>query len=230
MTNLPNTKTSTQMDLISSKIAQAKQTQKLNKSEVQQIFEVITKGLMILGLRGDRLPTNPELQYMVNMLQEDYGNLPIGELDLAFELMVKGKLDENPETYQNFSVLYLTRMLSAYARFVVANYQEKPKELPQIEYKPEEIDLDFIYQVYKDSKDKDFRRIFMALDAFNFIFKNNLYNFNVEEIYEEVVKHIKYSVVDAATRRAAKELMADDNQMEFMCRRLVVKKYFDTLK
>ena len=185
---------------------------------------------MILGLRGDRLPTNPELQYMVNMLKEDYGNLPIGELDLAFELMVKGKLDENPETYQNFSVLYLTRMLSAYARFVVANYQEKPKELPQIEYKPEEIDLDFIYQVYRDSKDKDFRRIFMALDAFNFIFKNNLYNFNVDEIYEEVVKHIKFSVVDSATRRAAKELMADDNQMEFMCRRLVVKKYFDTLK
>ncbi len=229
MTNLPNSKTSTQMDLITSKIQQAKQTQKLNKSEVQQIFEIITKGLMILGLRGDRLPTNPELQYMVNMLKEDYGNLPIGELDLAFELMVKGKLDENPETYQNFSVLYLTRMLSAYARFVVANYQEKPKELPQIEYKPEEIDIDFIYQVYKESKDKDFRRIFMALDAFNFIFKNNLYNFNVSEIYDEVVEHIKYSVVDSATRMAAKELLADDNQMEFMCRRLVVKKYFDTL-
>ena len=229
MTNLPNSKTSTQMDLITSKIQQAKQTQKLNKSEVQQIFEIITKGLMILGLRGDRLPTNPELQYMVNMLKEDYGNLPIGELDLAFELMVKGKLDENPETYQNFSVLYLTRMLSAYARFVVANYQEKPKELPQIEYKPEEIDIDFIYQVYKESKDKDFRRIFMALDAFNFIFKNNLFNFNVSEIYDEVVEHIKYSVVDSATRRAARELMADDNQMEFMCRRLVVKKYFDNL-
>lgn len=188
---------------------------------------------MLLGLRGDKLPTKPEVEYMVTMLQEDYGNLPIGELDLAFELMVKGKLDENPETYQNFSVLYLTRMLSAYARFVVANYQEKPKELPQLEnidYRTHEIDLDFIYEVYKESKDKDFRRIFMALDAFNFIFKNNLYNFNVDEIYDEVVKHIKYSVVDSATRRAAKELMADDNQMEFMCRRLVVKKYFDTLK
>ena len=184
---------------------------------------------MLLGLRGDKLPTKPEVEYMVNMLQEDYGNLPIVELDLAFELMVKGKLDENPETYQNFSVLYLTRMLSAYARFVVANYQEKPKELPKIEYKTEEIDLDFIYQVYKESKDKDFRRIFMALDAFNFIFKNNLYNFNVDDIYEEVVKHIKYSVVDSATRRAARELMADDNHMEFMCRRLVVKKYFETL-
>lgn len=184
---------------------------------------------MLLGLRGDKLPTKPEVEYMVNMLQEDYGNLPIGELDLAFELMVKGKLDENPETYQNFSVLYLTRMLSAYARFIVSNYQEKPKELPQLENKTEPIDLDFIYKVYKESKDKDFRRIFMALDAFNFIFKNNLYNFNVDDIYEEVVKHIKFSVVDSASRRAAKELMADDNQMEFMCRRLVVKKYFDTL-
>jgi hypothetical protein len=184
---------------------------------------------MLLGLRGDKLPTKPEVEYMVTMLQEDYGNLPIGELDLAFELMVKGKLDENPETYQNFSVLYLTRMLSAYARFVVANYQEKPKELPHIEYKTEEIDLDFIYQVYRDSKDKDFRRIFMALDAFNFIFKNNLYNFNVDEIYEEVVHNLKLCVVDSATRRAVRELLADDNQMEFMCRRLVVKKYFDTL-
>ena len=212
------------------RVSTMKKTEKLKNSQTASIIEVITKGMLLLGLKGDKLPSMPELQYMVNMLKEDYGHLPIGELDLAFELMVKGKLDENPETYQNFSVLYLTRMLSAYARFVVANYQEKPKELPQIEYKPEEIDLDFIYQVYRDSKDKDFRRIFMALDAFNFIFKNNLYNFNVDEIYDEVVKHIKYSVVDSATRRAAKELMADDNQMEFMCRRLVVKKYFDTLK
>lgn len=212
------------------RVSTMKKTEKLKNSQTASIIEVITKGMLLLGLKGDKLPSMPELQYMVNMLKDDYGHLPIGELDLAFELMVKGKLDENPETYQNFSVLYLTRMLSAYARFVVANYQEKPKELPQIEYKSEEIDIDFIYQVYKDSKDKDFRRIFMALDAFNFIFKNNLYNFNVDEIYEEVVKHIKYSVVDSATRRAAKELMADDNQMEFMCRRLVVKKYFDTLK
>jgi hypothetical protein len=210
-----------------------KKTEKLKNSQTASIIEVITKGMLLLGLKGDKLPSMPELQYMVNMLKEDYGHLPIGELDLAFELMVKGKLDENPETYQNFSVLYLTRMLSAYARFVVANYQEKPKELPQLEnidYRTHEIDLNFIYEVYRDSKDKDFRRIFMALDAFNFIFKNNLYNFNVEEIYDEVVEHIKYSVIDSATRRAAKELMADEDQMEFMCRRLVVKKYFDTLK
>lgn len=212
------------------RVSAMKKTEKLKNSQTIKIIEVITKGMLLLGLKGDRLPSKPELEYMVNMLKEDYGHLPIGELDLAFELMVKGKLDENPETYQNFSVLYLTRMLSAYARFVVANYQEKPKDLPQIEYKAEEIDLDFIYQVYKDSKDKDFRRIFMALDAFNFIFKNNLYNFNVEEIYQEVVKHIKYSVVDSATRRIAKELLQNEEQMEFMCRRLVVKKYFDTLK
>ena len=212
------------------RVSAMKKTEKLKNSQTIKIIEVITKGMLLLGLKGDRLPSKPELEYMVNMLKEDYGHLPIGELDLAFELMVKGKLDENPETYQNFSVLYLTRMLSAYARFVVANYQEKPKELPQIEYKAEEIDLDFIYQVYKDSKDKDFRRIFMALDAFNFIFKNNLYNFNVEEIYQEVVKLIKLSVVDSATRRAAKELLSNEEQMEFMCRRLVVKKYFDTLK
>lgn len=185
---------------------------------------------MLLGIKGDKLPVRQEIEYMVKMLQEDYGNLPIGELDLAFELMVKNKLDENPETYQNFSVLYLSRMLGSYARFITAHYVEEVVVIePARQIEPEKVDIDFIYQVYKKSRDKDFRRIFMALDAFNFILKNNLYNFNPDEIYQEVVNHIKYSVIDSATKRAAKELIEDDDKMEFMCRRLVVKKYFDTL-
>ena len=133
-----------------------KQTPKLKDLPFNQISPIIAKGLMLLGIKGEKLPTQVEIEYMVKMLQEDYKNLPIGELDLAFELMAKNKLDENAETYQNFSVLYLSKMLGAYARYVRANYEEQKKELKQIEQpKIEDIEMvEFAFDCYKKSKDK----------------------------------------------------------------------------
>lgn len=186
---------------------------------------------MLLGLRGDKLPTNPELQYMVNMLKEDYGNLPIGELDLAFELMVKGKLDEAPETYQNFSVLYLSRMMTSYARFVIANYQTPKKELPQLEApKPDEDELlEFIITTYQKQKDKTFDRIFMGLDAFRILNEKGQIEFNPEEVYERTLNELKARATDRAEMRRIKELINDEDRMEAMCRRMAVKIHLDKI-
>jgi hypothetical protein len=194
-------------------------------------MDILAKGLMILGIKGEKIPTIPELDYMTNMLQTDYGNLPIGELDLAFELMAKNKLDENPETYQNFSVLYLSRMMGAYARYVRANYQEPKQEFIQIEQpKLDNKEMfDFALDIYLKSKDKSFDKIFMALEVFKHILKNNLMDFNYSEIYNLTLNKLKERIIDRESKNKINEILRDEDQLENMCRRMAVKIYFDSL-
>ena len=101
-------------------ISKARNSPKLMDSDSQDILKIITKGMILLGVKGERLPSEFELNYISKMMKVDYANLPIGEFDLAFELCAKNKLDEVAETFQNFSVLYLTRMMGSYARWIRA--------------------------------------------------------------------------------------------------------------
>jgi hypothetical protein len=212
-------------------ITLAKQTTRLKDCHSNKIVDTIAKGLMILGLRGEMIPTPPEFNYMVDMLQKDYANLPIGELDLAFELMAKNKLDENPETYQNFSVLYLSRMMGAYARYVRANYQEPKQEFIQIEQPKLDTQemFDFVLDIYLKSKDKRFDTIFMALEVFKHILKNNLMEFNYSEIYNLTLIKLKERIIDRESKNKINEILRDEDQLENMCRRMAVKIYFDSL-
>lgn len=82
-------------------LLQAKKTKRILDCNPQEVLEIITQGMLLLGIKGDRLPTDFELKFMIQMMRQDYGNLPIGEFELAFDLIVKDKLDENSETYQN---------------------------------------------------------------------------------------------------------------------------------
>ena len=212
-------------------IIEAKKTTKLKDCHSNKVMDILAKGLMILGIKGEKIPTIPELDYMTNMLQTDYGNLPIGELDLAFELMAKNKLDENPETYQNFSVLYLSRMMGAYARYVRANYQEPKQEFIQIEQpKLDNKEMfDFALDIYLKSKDKSFDKIFMALEVFKHILKNNLMDFNYSEIYNLTLNKLKERIIDRESKNKINEILRDEDQLENMCRRMAVKIYFDSL-
>jgi hypothetical protein len=212
-------------------ITLAKQTTRLKDCHSNKVIDTLAKGLIILGIKGDKAPTEPELAYMINMLQTDYANLPIGELDLAFELMAKNKLDENPETYQNFSVLYLSRMMGAYARYVRANYQEPKQEFKQLEQpKLDNKEMfDFALDIYKKSKDKSFDKIFMALEVFKYILKNKLMEFNYSEIYNLTLIKLKERIIDRESKNKINEILRDEDQLENMCRRMAVKIYFDSL-
>jgi hypothetical protein len=213
------------------RITLAKQTTRLKDCHSNKVVDTLAKGLIILGIKGDKAPTEPELAYMINMLQTDYANLPIGELDLAFELMAKNKLDENPETYQNFSVLYLSRMMGAYARFVRSNYVEPKQDFIQIEQPKLDTQemFDFALDIYKKSKDKSFDKIFMALEVFKHILKNNLMEFNYSEIYNLTLIKLKERIVDRESKNKINEILKDEDQLENMCRRMAVKIYFDSL-
>ena len=192
-------------------------------------MEVITKGILLLGIKGEKMPTDFEFKYMVQMIRKDYTNLPIGEFELAFDLMVKDKLDENAETYQNFSVLYLSRMMSSYARWARQHHveEEKPKQIEGPKVSDDEV-LQMSFEVYK--KTKDWEHIFMGLKCFRILYDRNLIT-DIEGTLQRTEEAIKeqYKYADYKEKKELTKLLEDDEFMELACRRMAVAEYFKKL-
>lgn len=200
-------------------------------SDSQDILKIIGKGLVLLGIKGERIPSDFELGYMATMMKQDYTNLPIGEFELAFELCAKNKLDEVSETFQNFSVLYLSRMLGSYARWAKSNYQ--PEYIPEEkQIAAPEVDEDEIlnnsFAIYK--RNKDWEHIFMGLRCFKIIYKRGLvldFEGTLKRT-EDAIKN-KFRYADHKEKKQMKEILEDDEQMELNCRRMAVAEYFNNL-
>ena len=187
--------------------------------------------MILLGIKGDRLPSEFEMDYMAKMVKVDYANLPIGEFKLAFELMVKDKLDESPETYQNFSVIYLSRLMSSYARWAYKNQPkiqpEQTKQLAAPEVNDDEI-LKMSYDIY--NRNKYWQHIFMGLKCFNIIHKRGLIT-DTETTLKKTEEAIRkqYTYASHKERKEMNRLLEDDEYMELACRRMAVSEYFDKL-
>jgi len=210
---------------------EAKKTQRLADSSTKDIFNILTKAMILLGIKGDRLPSEFEMDYMAKMVKVDYANLPIGEFELAFDLMIKDKLDERAETYQNFSALYLSRLMGSYARWAYKNYVEEKIE-PEKQLAAPEVDEDEIlkmsYDIYK--KNKDWQHIFMGLKCFNIIHKRGLIT-DTEATLKKTEEAIRkqYTYASHKERKEMNRLLEDDEYMELACRRMAVAEYFDKL-
>jgi hypothetical protein len=200
-------------------------------SDSQDILKIITKGMILLGIKGERLPSEFELKYMSKMIKVDYGNLPIGEFDLAFELCAKNKLDEVAETFQNFSVIYLSRMMCSYARWVRLNYVSEPipetKKIEAPKVSDDEI-LQTSFEIYK--RNKDWEHIFNGLRCFNILYKREIIT-DFEGTLERTENAIreKFRYANHKEKKQMKEILEDDEQMELNCRRMAVAEYFKTL-
>lgn len=211
---------------------EAKKSPKLKEVNIPIILQVIEKGLLLLGVKGEKHPDELSMKLIVAELRSHYVGLTIGELDLAFTLASRGQLDYDNETYQSFSVLYLNRMLSAYARWAAHKYfVEKVKEEPVIEKK--QLPEDDIIQMSFDSYNK-FRQwwsIFNCMKTFNILYSRGLVGNDVEWILKATEQAMQKRIM-MADYEEKKELMReleDEDCMEYNCRRMDVAKYFDKL-
>jgi hypothetical protein len=208
---------------------EAKKTGKINAINIPIILQVIEKGLMLLGIKGEKHPDEMSMKLIVAELRSHYVNLTIGELDLAFTLASRGQLDYENETYQSFSVLYLNRMLSAYARWATnKHWVEKVKE-PQIASTPipdDEI-IEMAFDSYK--RFKQWWTIFHCLKTFNILYGRGEVGKNVDYIVKTTEEAMQRRI-DRAEPEDKKELIAelkDDDIMELNCRRMDVALYFN---
>ena len=210
---------------------EAKKTDKLKAVNIPVILQVIEKGLMLLGIKGEKHPDEMAMKLLVAELRSHYVGLTIGELDLAFTLASRGQLDYDNETYQSFSVLYLNRMLSAYARWAThKHYVEKVQEpiLPSPSL-PEDDIIAMSLDSYK--KFKQWWSIFNCLKTFNILHKRGFVGKDVDYIVRTTDEAMQRRI-DRADPEEKKDLyleMKDDDIMELNCRRMAVALYFNKL-
>jgi len=210
---------------------EAKKTDKIPAVNIPVILQVIEKGLMLLGIKGEKHPDEMSMKLLVAELRSHYVGLTIGELDLAFTLASRGQLDYDNETYQSFSVLYLNRMLSAYARWAShKHYVEKVQE--PIEKKPDLPEDDVIEMSFDSYKKfKQWWSIFNCLKTFNILYSRGLVGQDIDFIISKTEEAMQRRI-DRADPEEKKDLyleLKDDDIMELNCRRMAVALYFNKI-
>lgn len=93
---------------------QARSTQTLRLSHEEDIKQVLRYVMVLVGLRGQNLPSEEERFVLLNFIRSNFGNQTPEEIKLAFDWAVSGKLGIDAKCYENFSCEYFGRIMKAY--------------------------------------------------------------------------------------------------------------------
>jgi hypothetical protein len=228
ITTSPRLTDSEQLDLERFKLARS--SEKLNTISIALVVDELIRGMHKLGIKGDKIPNKEELSVMYKSIIEEYPNIKFGELSLAFDLASKGKLDMEAETYQNFSVLYLHRLLRAFSRYGMQKLNEiKPVE-QESKWQPRFITDDEKIETAFDcySKFKQWDNIVFGIDVFHILHKRGKIIVEVEDTYDKVIKAMNDRMFQGSRQDKIdiKNKMKDDDYMELQCKLMAVSDYF----
>ena len=207
----------------------AKTSEKMQSVSIALVIDELLRGIHKIGIKGDKIPNNQELSVMYKSIVEEYPNIKLGELTLAFDLASKGKLDMEAETYQNFSVLYLHRLLRAFARYGMQKLNEiKPKE--ESKWNPRFISDDEKIETAFDcfKKFRQWDNIVFGVDVFNILHKRGNIIVTPSETYEKVLTAMNEKMFEGSRQDKidVKNKMNDDDYLENQCKRMAVSEFF----
>lgn len=101
-----------------------------NRSE-EDLKQVLRLAMLMVGLRGQNLPSDEEKFVLLAFIKSNYGNQTPEEIAIAFEMAVAGKLNTDCKCYENFSCEYFGRIMNAYIEY--ARQETKLIKRPEIE-------------------------------------------------------------------------------------------------
>lgn len=119
-------------------ILQAQSTQTLRLRHEEDLKQVLRYAMVLVGLRGNNMPTEEEKFVLLNFIRNNFGNQTPEEIKLAFELAVSGKLEVDAKCYENFSCEYFGRIMKAYIDYA----RQETINVPQVEEVVKEIPSD----------------------------------------------------------------------------------------
>jgi hypothetical protein len=118
-------------------ILQAQSTQSLRLRHEEDLKQVLRYSMVLVGLRGNNMPTEEEKFVLLNFIRSNFGNQTPEEIKLAFELAISGKFAIDAKCYENFSCEYFGRIMKAYIDYArqetitVSKVEEVVKEIPR---------------------------------------------------------------------------------------------------
>lgn len=227
MTTSPRLTDSEALDL--ERFKYARTSEKLNTVSIALVVDELIRGMHKLGIKGDKIPNKEELSVMYKSIVEEYPNIKLGELTLAFDLASKGKLDMEVETYQNFSVLYLHRLLRAFARYGMQKLNEM-KPVEESSWKPRFVTDDEKIETAFDcfKKFRQWDSIVFGVDVFHILHKRGNIIVTPSETYEKVLSAMTEKMFEGSRQDKidVKNKMKDDDYMENQCKRMAVSEHF----
>ncbi len=119
-------------------ILQAQSAQSLRLRNEEDLKQVLRYAMVLVGLRGNNMPTEEEKFVLLNFIRSNFGNQTPEEIKLAFDWAVSGKLNVDAKCYENFSCEYFGRIMKAYIDYA----RQETITVPQIEEVVKEIPSD----------------------------------------------------------------------------------------
>lgn len=92
---------------------------KLADMPEEDLKKVLKYIFMLVGIRGQNIPTGEEKQFLHLYIRKFYGTHTAGEVRLAFDMAIQNRLEVDPKTYENFSVEYFARIMNAFRRWAL---------------------------------------------------------------------------------------------------------------
>jgi len=197
------------------------------------VIDELLNGMQKLGVKGDKMPNNADLLLMYKSIMDEYPNVKIGEISLAFDLAAKGKLDIDAETYQNFSMLYLHRILRAFARYGMQKLNEIKPVASESKWQPRFITDDEKIETAFDcySKFRIWDSIVFGLDVFHILHKQGKIIVDAQNTYDKVISAMNDRMFNGSRQDKIdiKNKLKDDDFLENQCKRMAVSDHFDKL-
>ena len=208
----------------------------MKEVHIPEIIQVLNKGMLLLGIKGEKLPSEFEYQVLTTELRSHYAGLALKELDLAFTLAARDQLDFNAETYQAMTVFYLNKMLSSYLRWAaqkqfVDRILDEPKQ-PEFDKVEEDEIIRTSFESFK--KFKKWNAIFNSLGTFRILAERDLIDLTQENrdavvrITEEAIRQ-EAAQAEHEDRYGILAQLDDDDDMELNCKRMAVAQYFNKI-
>ena len=157
------------------------------------------------------LPTDDEIRLFVEYIAEHFYRYSLLEIDNAFNLVTAGKLDESAEHYQSFSVIYISKIINSYGRYIgkyILDYKDQLDKVENENNKPTkkeqfELMLESILENFDNHKAHRENGEDVPYNAFGYISYDFLKNLGVISIDEQV----KEILLEQAKEIALEELI-----------------------
>ena len=107
-----------------------------NNNQLKPLIDLVGKWRYYIGIREDL--SQEEMFMNINFIRENFNELNLIDINQAINLSLKGDLNVDVEHYQNFTPLYISKILKAYKEYKGKIIFEIRDKLRLIQNKPKE--------------------------------------------------------------------------------------------
>lgn len=135
------------------KLQRAITSPKIMYCDNEIIKQSLRKIMLMIGITSSSINAMDKIdkQVIIDFVINEYGNHYISELELAFTKAIKRELDiDDPNPFNNFTCIYIGKIMSAYRKWAAKAFKELPKKEPIAKLPPPEFNKLSLVQTFYD--------------------------------------------------------------------------------